>query len=77
MQPTYTASPAFMAPATSEIVSEPFGVCLVVGAFNYPITLSIMPVIGAIAAGNCVVLKPRCVDTDSLIIRLHLPTLSC
>lgn len=58
MQPTYTASPAFMAPATSEIVSEPFGVCLVVGAFNYPITLSIMPVIGAIAAGNCVVLKP-------------------
>lgn len=40
------------------IVNEPLGVVLVIGAWNYPVQLSLMPLIGAIAAGNCVVLKP-------------------
>jgi aldehyde dehydrogenase (NAD+) len=72
MEPTYTATPAFMAPATSEIISEPFGVCLIIGAFNYPITLSLMPLIGAIAAGNCVVLKPSemSMKTEQLLAEL-------
>ncbi|KAJ8299201.1 hypothetical protein KUTeg_023261 [Tegillarca granosa] len=37
---------------------EPFGVALIVGAWNYPFHLSILPMIGALAAGNCVILKP-------------------
>ncbi|XP_071036256.1 aldehyde dehydrogenase, dimeric NADP-preferring [Parasteatoda tepidariorum] len=37
---------------------EPFGVVLVLGAWNYPIQLSLSPMIGAITAGNCVILKP-------------------
>jgi len=37
---------------------EPFGVVLVIGAWNYPIQLTLGPMVGAIAAGNCVVLKP-------------------
>ena len=45
-------------PAKSYIVPEPLGVCLVIGAWNYPIQLSLSPAIAAIAAGNTVVLKP-------------------
>ncbi|KAH8099237.1 hypothetical protein JL720_2221 [Aureococcus anophagefferens] len=35
----------------------PAGVCLVIGAWNFPILLSLQPMIGALAAGNCVCLK--------------------
>ena len=45
-------------PAKSYTVPEPFGVCLVIGAWNYPIQLSLSPAIAAIAAGNTVILKP-------------------
>ncbi|KAJ9671075.1 hypothetical protein PVL29_027186 [Vitis rotundifolia] len=45
-------------PSSAEIVSEPLGVVLVISTWNYPFLLSIDPVIGAIAAGNAVVLKP-------------------
>lgn len=45
-------------PAKSYIYPEPLGTCLVIGAWNYPIQLSLAPVIAAIAAGNTVVLKP-------------------
>lgn len=58
MKPTYTDVPAMMQPASSEIIAEPYGVCLVMGAFNYPISLTLGPVIGAISAGNCVLIKP-------------------
>ncbi|XP_060522148.1 aldehyde dehydrogenase, dimeric NADP-preferring-like [Cylas formicarius] len=37
---------------------EPYGVVLVLGAWNYPFMLTLSPVIGAIAAGNCVIIKP-------------------
>lgn len=39
-------------------VSEPLGVALIIGAWNYPIQLTIMPLTGAIAAGNCAIIKP-------------------
>jgi len=45
-------------PAKSYIVPEPFGVTLVIGAWNYPYQLSLAPVIAALAAGNTVILKP-------------------
>lgn len=45
-------------PASSHIQSEPLGVVLIISAWNYPIQLSLAPLIGAIAAGNCAVLKP-------------------
>ena len=45
-------------PAKSYIVPEPLGVCLVIGAWNYPYQLSFGPAIAAIAAGNTVILKP-------------------
>ncbi|CAH1407151.1 unnamed protein product [Nezara viridula] len=40
------------------IYNDPKGVVLVMGAWNYPINLTLMPVIGAISAGNCVIIKP-------------------
>lgn len=43
---------------TPIILQDPYGVVLVIGSWNYPIQLSLIPVSGAIAAGNCVVIKP-------------------
>ena len=48
----------FNLPGSSFILPEPLGVSLIIGAWNYPILLSLYPMIGAIAAGNTVVLKP-------------------
>ena len=45
-------------PAKSFIMPEPLGVCLIIGAWNYPYQLSFGPAIAAIAAGNTVILKP-------------------
>ena len=45
-------------PAKSYIYQEPYGVTLILSPWNYPINLTITPLIGAIAAGNCVVVKP-------------------
>uniref|UniRef100_A0A8C9E6W1 Aldehyde dehydrogenase, dimeric NADP-preferring n=1 Tax=Phocoena sinus TaxID=42100 RepID=A0A8C9E6W1_PHOSS len=42
----------------SYIHSEPLGVVLIIGTWNYPFSLTIQPMVGAIAAGNAVVLKP-------------------
>ena len=45
-------------PSSSKIMKEPLGVVLIIGPWNYPLQLLFNPLIGAIAAGNCVVLKP-------------------
>ncbi|HEX5655513.1 MAG TPA: aldehyde dehydrogenase [Chitinophagaceae bacterium] len=45
-------------PSTSKILREPLGVVLIIGPWNYPFQLLINPLVGAMAAGNCVVLKP-------------------
>lgn len=42
----------------SFVVSEPFGVALIMSPWNYPFQLSLSPLIGAIVAGNCAVIKP-------------------
>ncbi|XP_046745808.1 aldehyde dehydrogenase, dimeric NADP-preferring isoform X2 [Diprion similis] len=41
-----------------KIYKDPYGVVLVIGPWNYPFQLSVVPMIAAIAAGNCVILKP-------------------
>jgi aldehyde dehydrogenase (NAD+) len=45
-------------PAKSYIIAEPLGVTLVIGAWNYPYQLSLLPAITAMAAGNTVIIKP-------------------
>ena len=53
-----TNVPWQLLPATASIYPEPLGVILIIGAWNYPFQLNILPLIGAIAAGNCVIIKP-------------------
>ena len=50
--------PWAMWPGQGRIVPEPLGVALVIAPWNYPVQLLLSPLIGAIAAGNCAVLKP-------------------
>ena len=45
-------------PSKSYVMTEPLGVVLIIGPWNYPLQLLFTPLVGAIAAGNCVVLKP-------------------
>lgn len=54
----YVLSPLAQAPAVSYTVDEPYGQVLVMAPWNYPFQLSMEPLVGALAAGNTVVLKP-------------------
>ena len=55
-----------------EIHKDPYGVVLVIGAWNYPLQLTLLPMMGAIAAGNCVIVKPSEVSqaTSKLVAEL-------
>lgn len=44
--------------AKSFVVPEPYGVVLVMSPWNYPLQLCLVPLVGAISAGNCAVIKP-------------------
>ncbi len=59
-------------PSSSRILKEPLGVVLIIAPWNYPFQLLINPLIGAIAAGNCVVLKPSefAPATDAVIKKI-------
>lgn len=52
------ATPIIHFLSRSYIYQEPYGVVLIIGPWNYPFQLVIAPLIGAIAAGNCVLIKP-------------------
>ncbi len=62
-------------PATSLVRPEPLGVVLIISPWNYPFQLAMMPLIGAIAAGNCAILKPSEVaPSTSRMLAAHLPS---
>lgn len=69
MKPVRKKSCITVFPNKSYTIKEPYGVVLVLSPWNYPIQLSLMPIIGAIAAGNCVILKssPSSVYTTKLL----------
>lgn len=54
----YTWTPLAQFCGTSFEYAEPYGVTLIMSPWNYPFMLSMEPAIGAIAAGNCVIIKP-------------------
>lgn len=58
MKPRRVGNPFYFLPARSEVRREPFGVALVFSPWNFPFQLAISPLVAAIAAGNCVILKP-------------------
>jgi aldehyde dehydrogenase (NAD+) len=58
MEPESVTTNMLNLPSSSRIEKEPMGVVLIIGPWNYPFQLLFAPLIGAIAAGNAVVLKP-------------------
>jgi aldehyde dehydrogenase (NAD+) len=58
MQPHKTKTNLVNFPSASYVLHEPLGVVLIISPWNYPLQLLFTPLIGAIAAGNCIVLKP-------------------
>ena len=52
------SSPLFLFGSRSRVLREPYGTVLIMSPWNYPFQLQLVPLIGAIAAGNCVLLKP-------------------
>ena len=65
-------SPLTILPSGSRIVPEPLGVVLIVAPWNYPVQLLLNPLVGALSAGNCAVLKssPLVPHTEALLKRL-------
>ena len=57
-KPQKAALPLPLLPAQGRIYAEPLGVVLIISPWNYPFYLMIAPLVGAIAAGNCALLKP-------------------
>lgn len=58
LRPTYTDSSAMNVPCWSYTQRDPLGLVLILGAWNYPAMLTLGPIVGAIAGGNCVLVKP-------------------
>ncbi|HEY2207517.1 MAG TPA: aldehyde dehydrogenase family protein [Pseudonocardia sp.] len=67
-----SALPLAMQPGRAFYQYEPLGTVLVIGPWNYPVFLTLGPVVGAVAAGNCVVVKPseHAPATAALLARL-------
>ena len=68
----YVSTPLSQFPARSYRIPEPRGLVLIISPWNYPFLLSIQPLIGAIAAGNCVIIKPSeySVNTSKLLKKI-------
>lgn len=58
MRPSRVRAPMSLWPASARTVSEPLGAVLIISPWNYPLQLTLAPLVGALAAGNAVVLKP-------------------
>ena len=72
MKPVKVPTPIFLLPSISYIYPEPKGVVLIISPWNYPFQLMMSPLIGAIAAGNCAVLKPsnKSIRTQHVISKI-------
>ncbi|XP_023750826.1 aldehyde dehydrogenase family 3 member F1 [Lactuca sativa] len=77
MSPKKGWLPLLFLPASRKLLSEPLGVVLIIGSWNFPISLILDPLIGAISAGNTVVLKPselapNCSSFLAKLLRVYL-----
>lgn len=81
MKPRRVKTPLIAQPAKSFQLPEPLGTVLIIGAWNYPIQLVLGPLVAAIAAGNCAVLKPselspNCANVVAKYLPLYLDQLA-
>jgi aldehyde dehydrogenase (NAD+) len=58
VKPQKKSTPVVLLPAQSQIHFTPRGAVLIIGPWNYPFQLTLAPLVGALAAGNCAVIKP-------------------
>ncbi|MEO8412031.1 MAG: aldehyde dehydrogenase family protein [Ginsengibacter sp.] len=58
MRPEKVSSSLVTFPSTAKIYRDPLGVVFIIAPWNYPLQLLLIPLVGAIAGGNCIVLKP-------------------
>jgi aldehyde dehydrogenase (NAD+) len=58
MRPERVFVPLYYQFGRARVEYRPFGVALIIGAWNYPLNICLSPLVSAIAAGNCAVLKP-------------------
>ncbi|GEO05412.1 aldehyde dehydrogenase [Adhaeribacter aerolatus] len=58
MKPQRVPTPLIAQPAHSKIYRDPLGLTLIIAPWNYPFQLMLSPLVGAIAGGNCAILKP-------------------
>ncbi len=72
MKPKKVSTGLVTFPSTGKIYRDPLGVVLIISPWNYPVQLSLVPLVGAIAAGNCAVLKPSemAPATEKLIAKI-------
>ena len=56
--PEIVPTSLFNTPGASKIIREPYGNVLIIAPWNYPFQLTFSPLVGAMAAGNCAILKP-------------------
>lgn len=57
-KPRKRVIPWIAMPGTGWVQPEPYGVCLILGPWNYPVQLLLSPLVACLAAGNCALLKP-------------------
>ncbi|MEG2868843.1 MAG: aldehyde dehydrogenase [Terrisporobacter sp.] len=71
-KPEKKKTPLVHFPGKSYIYKEPYGVALIIGPFNYPIQLILSPLVAAIGAGNCAILKPseNTINTSLLLEKI-------
>jgi aldehyde dehydrogenase (NAD+) len=72
MKPSSISTPFVLTPSRAQVRFDPLGVGLIIGTWNYPVMVTLSPLIGAISAGNTAVIKPSEVAgaTAEVIARL-------
>jgi aldehyde dehydrogenase (NAD+) len=74
LEPQQVKTPLMTQPGKCRIVPEPLGVVLIIAPWNYPFGLAMTPLVGALAAGNCGVVKPSEIAPEtSALIASRLP----
>jgi aldehyde dehydrogenase (NAD+) len=79
MKPFSVSTPLVLTPSRAQVRFDPLGVALIIGAWNYPVMMTLSPLIGAISAGNTAVIKPSEVAdaTAKVIARLFPDYMDC
>ncbi len=76
-RPRRAGHPFYFLPASSRIHREPFGTALVMAPWNYPLQLALSPAVAAVAAGNCVTVKPSELSPASSALLAEIVVQAC